>query len=115
MPLRRCFLCPRCCRGWWRPVIFVPAGLLTGMPSDYLEALQAHELAHVQRFDYVVNLIQSAIEMLLFYHPAVWWISRQIRIEREQIADDLAASGLGDTRRLALALQQLDLFRSSFN
>lgn len=101
--------------GWWRPVIFVPASLLSGMPPDFLEALLAHELAHVKRFDYVVNLIQSAIEMLLFYHPAVWWISRQIRLEREQIADDLAAARLGDTRRLALALQQLDLFQSSIN
>lgn len=101
--------------GWWRPVIFVPASLISGMPPDFLEALLAHELAHVKRFDYVVNLIQSAIEMLLFYHPAVWWISRQIRLEREQIADDLAAARLGDTRRLALALQQLDLFQSSIN
>lgn len=101
--------------GWWRPVIFVPASLLSGMPPDFLEALLAHELAHVKRFDYVLNLIQSAIEMLLFYHPAVWWISRQIRLEREQIADDLAAARLGDTRRLALALQQLDLFQSSIN
>ena len=101
--------------GWWRPVIFVPASLISGMPPDFLEALLAHELAHVKRFDYVVNLIQSAIEMLLFYHPAVWWLSRQIRLEREQIADDLAAARLGDTRRLALALQQLDLFQSSIN
>ncbi|MEN9864791.1 MAG: hypothetical protein RL748_381 [Pseudomonadota bacterium] len=101
--------------GWLRPVIFVPAALLTGMPPDFLEALLAHELAHVKRFDYVINLLQSAIEMLLFYHPAVWWISKQIRIEREQIADDLAASRLGEPRRLALALQQLDLFQSSIN
>ena len=101
--------------GWWRPVVFVPAALLTGMPPDFLEALLAHELAHVKRFDYVINLMQSAIETVLFYHPAVWWISKQIRIEREQIADDLAATRLGDTRRLALALQQLDLFQSSIN
>ena len=59
-------------------------------------------MAHIKRFDYVVNLLQSAIEIVLFYHPAVWWISKQIRIEREQIADDLAAGLLGEPRRLAL-------------
>jgi beta-lactamase regulating signal transducer with metallopeptidase domain/predicted nucleic acid-binding Zn-ribbon protein len=101
--------------GWWRPVVLVPAALLSGMPPDFLEALLAHELAHLKRFDFIINLLQNAIETLLFYHPAVWWISKQIRIEREQIADDLAASRLGDTRRLALALQQLDLFQSSTN
>ncbi|MDY7537811.1 M56 family metallopeptidase [Undibacterium sp. 5I1] len=99
--------------GCWRPLILVPASLMTGMPAPLLEALLAHELAHISRFDYAVNLIQSLIEMLLFYHPAVWWISKQIRIEREQIADDLAARILGEPRRLALALQELDLFQFS--
>ena len=97
--------------GWWRPVVLVPASLVSGMPPHLLEALLAHELAHVRRFDYVVNLMQSAIEILLFYHPAVWWLSQRIRSEREQIADDLAASELGEPRRLALALSELDLFQ----
>ncbi|MBQ5949826.1 M56 family metallopeptidase [Massilia sp. ST3] len=97
--------------GWWRPLVLVPASLATGMPPQLLEALLAHELAHVRRFDYLVNLIQSAIEILLFYHPAVWWLSQRIRSEREQIADDLAASELGEPRRLALALSELDLFQ----
>ncbi len=97
--------------GWWRPVVLVPSSLLTGMPPDLLEALLAHELAHVRRLDYLVNLIQSAIEILLFYHPTVWWLSNRIRVEREQIADDLAASTLGEPRRLALALSELDLFQ----
>jgi len=99
--------------GWWRPVVLVPASLVTGMPPQLLEALLAHELAHVRRFDYLVNLIQSAIEILLFYHPTVWWLSNRIRIEREQIADDVAASTLGEPRRLALALSELDLFQLS--
>jgi predicted nucleic acid-binding Zn-ribbon protein len=99
--------------GIWRPVIFLPASLLTGMPPELLEALLAHELAHIRRHDYLVNLVQSAIEVLLFYHPAVWWISRRIRIEREQICDDLAAGALGEPRRLALALQELDLLQLS--
>jgi beta-lactamase regulating signal transducer with metallopeptidase domain len=95
--------------GWWRPIILVPASLLAGMPPELMEALLAHELAHIRRYDYLMNLLQSAIEVLLFYHPAVWVISRRIRIEREQIADDLAARTLGEPRRLALALQELDL------
>ncbi|NHZ87988.1 M48 family metalloprotease [Massilia sp. CCM 8733] len=99
--------------GWWRPVILVPASLVTGMPPDLLEALLAHEMAHIKRFDYLVNLIQSAIEIVLFYHPAVWWLSHRVRIEREQIADDLAASMLGEPRRLALALSELDQFQFS--
>ncbi len=97
--------------GWWRPVVLVPASLMSGMPPQLLEALLAHELAHVRRCDYVVNLIQSAIEILLFYHPAVWWLSNRIREERERIADDVAASTLGEPRRLALALSELDLFQ----
>jgi len=96
---------------WWRPMVLVPAALIARMPSDLLEALLAHELAHIKRHDYLINLIQSAIEALLFYHPVVWWLSKQIRIEREQIADDLAAQALGEPRRLALALQQLDLIQ----
>jgi beta-lactamase regulating signal transducer with metallopeptidase domain/predicted nucleic acid-binding Zn-ribbon protein len=99
--------------GWWHPIIILPAALLTGMPSDLLEALLAHELGHVKRFDYLVNLLQSAIEILLFYHPAVWWLSKQIRLEREQIADDLAARLLGEPRRLALALSELEQFQFS--
>ncbi|ATQ74362.1 peptidase M56 [Massilia violaceinigra] len=99
--------------GWWRPVILVPASLVSGMPPDLLEALLAHEMAHIKRFDYLVNLIQSAIEIVLFYHPAVWWLSHRVRIEREQIADDLAASMLGEPRRLALALSELDQFQFS--
>jgi beta-lactamase regulating signal transducer with metallopeptidase domain len=99
--------------GWWRPVVLVPASLASGMAPQLLEALVAHELAHVRRHDYLVNLMQSAIEILLFYHPAVWWLSNRIRVERELIADDLAASVLGEPRRLALALSELDLFQLS--
>jgi Zn-dependent protease with chaperone function len=99
--------------GWWRPVVLVPAALATGMAPQLLEALLAHELAHVRRHDYLVNLLQSAVEILLFYHPAVWWLSHRIRVERESIADDLAASLLGEPRRLALALSELDRFQLS--
>ena len=99
--------------GWWRPVVLVPAALVAGMPPQLLEALLAHELGHVKRHDYLVNLLQSVVEILLFYHPAVWWISRRIRFEREQIADDFAARHLGEPRRLALALSELERLQFS--
>lgn len=94
--------------GWWRPVVLVPAALVSSMPVHLLEALLAHELAHIKRHDYLVNLGQNLVETLLFYHPAVWWISGRIRVEREQIADDFAARQLGEPRRLALALSELE-------
>nr|WP_316641335.1 M56 family metallopeptidase [uncultured Roseateles sp.] len=95
--------------GWWRPVILVPAALISGMPVPLLEALLAHELAHVRRLDYLVNLLQSGIEALLFFHPVVWWLSNRMRREREQVADELAARMLDEPRRLALALHELTL------
>lgn len=94
--------------GWWRPVVVVPAAIVARMPADLVEALIAHELAHVRRHDYLVNLLQGAVETLLFYHPVVWWLSHRIRIERELVADDLAATALGEPRRLAVALSELD-------
>ena len=94
--------------GWWRPMVLLPAALIARMPAGLLEALLAHELAHIRRHDYLVNLLQAVVEALLFYHPVVWWLSRRIRHERELIADDLAAEALGDRRSLALALSELD-------
>lgn len=99
--------------GIWRPVVLVPASLVSGMPPDLLAALLAHELAHIRRHDYLINLLQNAIEALLFFHPAVWWISRSVRIEREHIADDFAARQLGEPRRLALALSELERLQFS--
>jgi beta-lactamase regulating signal transducer with metallopeptidase domain len=93
--------------GWWRPVVLLPAGLLTRMPTDLIEALLAHELAHIRRHDYLVNLLQNAIEAVLFFHPVVWWLSHRIRVEREQIADQLATELVCAPRRLALALSEL--------
>ena len=94
--------------GWWRPMVLLPAALTMQMPAPLLEALIAHELAHIRRHDYLINLLQRVVEALLFYHPVVWWLSRRIRIERELIADALAADALGERRRLALALSELD-------
>ncbi|MGJ4801920.1 M56 family metallopeptidase [Luteimonas sp. SDU82] len=94
--------------GWRRPVVLLPVALLARMPAELVEALIAHELAHIRRHDYLVNLLQGAVETLLFYHPVVWWLSRRIRIERELVADGIAAAALGEPRRLAIALSELD-------
>ena len=99
--------------GWWRPVVLLPAALLSGMPAELIEALLAHEMGHIRRYDYLVNLGQNLIEIVLFYHPAVWWMSGRIRAERELIADDFAARVLGEPRRLALALSELEKIQFS--
>jgi len=93
--------------GWWRPVVLLPAALLARMPVDLVEALLAHELAHIRRHDYLVNLLQGAVEAMLFYHPVTWWLSRQIRVEREHIADRMAVEVAVEPRRLAVALSEL--------
>ena len=98
--------------GWLRPVILVPASALTGLSAEQLEALLAHELAHIKRYDYLINLIQTAVETLLFYHPAVWWLSAQIRQEREHCCDDLAVATCGDVLTYARALAELEQLRS---
>ena len=98
--------------GWMRPVILMPVGALTGLPPEYVTALLAHELAHIRRGDYLANVLQSIAEAVLFYHPAVWWLSDQIRAERELCCDDLAvaASG-GDFLTYARALAEVESFR----
>lgn len=78
--------------GAFKPLILLPASVLSELPPAQIESVLAHELAHVRRHDYLVNLLQTAIETLLFYHPAVWWISRRIRAERENCCDDIALS-----------------------
>ncbi len=98
--------------GWLRPVILVPVSAFTGLTAQQIEALLAHELAHIRRYDYLVNLLQTAIETLLFYHPAVWWVSRQIRSERENCCDDLAVAACGNVLTYARALAALELLRS---
>src|SRR5262245_32870159 len=90
--------------GWLRPVILLPVGALSGLTPQQLEAIIAHELAHIRRHDYLINLLQALIETLLFYHPAVWWVSRRIRQEREHCCDDLAVAVCGDACAYARAL-----------
>jgi beta-lactamase regulating signal transducer with metallopeptidase domain len=97
--------------GYVRPVILLPASVITGLAPAYLDAVLAHELAHVCRHDYLVNALQSLVETLLFYHPVVWWCSRQIRIEREHCCDDMVVEAGGDRVRYATALAQLEELR----
>lgn len=97
--------------GWLRPIVFFPASMLTGLPPAHIEALLAHELAHVKRMDYAVNILQAVTEAILFYHPAVWWVSKQIRAEREFICDDLAAEICGDRIEYAHALAEMETRR----
>ncbi len=94
--------------GWLRPIVLVPVGALAGFPAAQIEALLLHELAHIRRYDYLVNILQSAVEAVFFYHPAVWWISSHIRAERELCCDDIAVSVTGDAISYALALAELD-------
>jgi len=98
--------------GWLRPVILLPASALTGLNSEQLEAILAHELAHIRRFDYLVNILQTVVEILGFYHPAVWWVSHKIRAERENCCDDLAVSISGDRVRYARALTSMEEIRA---
>jgi beta-lactamase regulating signal transducer with metallopeptidase domain len=97
--------------GWLRPVILLPASSLTGLTPPQLEAILAHELAHVVRHDYLINVFQNVVETLMFYHPAVWWISRCIREEREHCCDDLAVQLCGDRVVYASALATMEELR----
>jgi bla regulator protein BlaR1 len=93
--------------GWWRPVVLLPLSALTGLGRPELEAVLAHELAHIARHDYLINWLQVGFEIVYFYHPAAWWISSVLRREREHCCDDLAIQLSGDRRRYARALLQL--------
>ena len=100
--------------GWLRPVVLLPASAITGLSQRQLELILAHELAHVRRYDYLVNILQKMVETLLFYHPAVGWLSNVIRQERENCCDDLVVSLYQEERvTYARTLSQLETMRSS--
>lgn len=99
--------------GFLKPVILMPIGLVSGLSSQQIESILAHELAHIKRHDFVVNLLQSFVEVLLFFNPAVWWISACIRAEREHCCDDLAISVTGDKATFVKTLAQLEESRMS--
>jgi GWxTD domain-containing protein len=113
MLLESCFANTPMVIGHLRPVILVPAGVIAGIPAAQMEAILLHELAHIRRHDYLINLIQREVEGFLFYNPAVWWVSKVIRAERENCCDDAAISITGDSHSYALALEALELNRWS--
>lgn len=93
--------------GFLRPMILLPAAWVTQMPPDMLEAVLAHELAHIRRHDLWINLFQRIVETLLFYHPAVWWLSRRLRIERELCCDELVVRVTQNPLRYAETLEHI--------
>lgn len=93
--------------GILKPCIILPIGTLSRLPFDQVEMILAHELAHIKRADFMVNIFQSLIETILFFNPFVWWISSVIRTERENICDDMALLTSGKNLSLAKALANL--------
>jgi beta-lactamase regulating signal transducer with metallopeptidase domain len=94
--------------GYFRPVVLLPPCVVTDLPPTQLELILAHELCHARRHDYLFNLLQTVVETLFFYHPAVWWLSRQVRIERENCCDDAAmemAANRAEYGRALLAIE----------
>lgn len=99
--------------GWLRPVVLLPVGMLAGLSPQQLEAVIVHELAHIRRLDGIVNLFQIAAETLFFYHPAVWWVNKIVRKERENCCDDLSVAICGNAVEYAKALTVLESARTT--
>ena len=97
--------------GWLAPVVLVPAAAFTALSPDQLRSLLAHELAHIRRHDHLFNAVQAVVEVVLFFHPVVWWISKQLRVEREYCCDDSSVRVVGDPRLLAEALAAMERLR----
>lgn len=95
-----------------RPVIWLPASLLSRLSADQIEAILAHELAHVRRLDWLWNGLQCAVDVMLFYHPCLWWLSRRVHQEREHACDDLAVAACGNPIVFAEALGSLEAMRA---
>ena len=98
--------------GCLRPAILLPIAALASLSPAQVEAILAHELAHIRRHDYAMNVLQTVAETLLFYHPAVWWLSNRIRAEREHCCDAIAVSVCGDPVGYAQALAELESWRA---
>ncbi len=99
--------------GWLKPMILLPVSVATSMSPAELEAILAHELAHIRRHDYLANLGQMFVETVFFYHPAVWWMSHAMRTEREDCCDDLVVRVLGNRTNYVRALVTVDELRGS--
>ncbi|RMG65458.1 MAG: M56 family metallopeptidase, partial [Bacteroidetes bacterium] len=97
--------------GFWRPVILIPVSMVSGLTPAQWEAILLHELAHIRRADYLIHLVQSLVELLFFFHPLTWFLSREISREREACCDDLAVAACGDAFSYAEALTRLQRLR----
>lgn len=101
--------------GYLKPVILLPLGMLTGLPQEQVEAIIIHELAHIKRYDFILNLIQTLIETIFFYHPVVWWVTSTINSERENCCDDLTLKLCGGSLVYFKALYNLQQICSEEN
>ena len=99
--------------GFLRPIVLLPVRALTGLSAEQLEAVIAHELGHIKRFDVVVNFLQVVVETLFFFHPAVWWLNKRIRADREDCCDDVAMAICGRKAAYARALAIMDDWRAT--
>ena len=99
--------------GSLRPYVLLPASAVSGLSVAQIEMILAHELAHIRRHDYLVNLAQTVIEALLFFHPAMWWVSRQVRRERENCCDDIAVAVTGNREHYVQALTRIEEQRAA--
>jgi beta-lactamase regulating signal transducer with metallopeptidase domain len=99
--------------GWLKPIVFLPIKAVTGLSEAQLRAVIAHELAHIRRLDAFVNVFQVSVETLLFYHPAVWWLNKRIRAEREHCCDEIAVSVCGNAVEYARALTMMEEWRGA--
>ncbi len=97
--------------GFFRPIVLLPLRALTGLTPEQLEAVIAHELGHIKRFDVAVNFLQVIAETLFFFHPAVWWLNRRIRADREDCCDDVAVGACGESVGYARALASMATWR----
>ena len=98
--------------GWLHPMILVPASAFTALDPDQLRTILVHELHHLARRDHLLNMVQAVIEVVLFFHPVAWWLSRQVRIEREFRCDDATLEVTDSPRSLAEALLALESLRT---
>lgn len=98
--------------GWVKPAVVLPFAVVSGLPAAHLEAIIAHELAHVARHDFLVNLLQTLAESVLFFHPAVWWTSARIREDREACCDDMVVALTVDPGVYARALLSIEHTRT---
>ncbi len=101
--------------GALKPIVLVPAAMISQLQPDELEAILLHELAHIKRHDYLINIIQTVIETILFFNPFVWLISKQVRREREHCCDDMVLAYTEDALPYAKALASLEMYRQNNN